>query len=703
MLKMKHPFPAALFAGLSLSMLALLGAAAEKKSSPPVAGSGRQPSQFGFTAESTPLGIDTAALDRQTRPCDDFYRYACGGWLDRTEIPADRPRWSRGFAEIQERNQKILQKILEDSSHNQSAIGIERKLGDFYAACMNEEHIEKTAVMELAELLKPIDAIKSPADLAREVARMHLGVGAPFFHFGSEQDFKDASHVIAGLDQGGLGLPDRDYYLKPDATSEALRKDYVQHVARMLTLAGATPQKAKAQAQTIFAIEKQLATVSMARVERRDPKNLYHRLEFDGVKKLAPHFPWEVYLSALGYPDLREINVAVPNFVSGLDKLLSEQSLDNLKMYLRWQTILGVARHLSKPFIDESFHFFGQRLTGTAQLLPRWKRCVGFADHSLGDALGTAFVQQTFGSEGKARTQELIAEVEGAMEENLKNLDWMDDATRAAALEKLKRITNKIGYPDKPRDYGALSITPDSLLKNHIAATVFESKRDLAKIGKPLDRSEWQMTAPTVNAYYEPLLNEIVFPAGILQPPMWSRSAPRSVNFGAIGTVMGHEITHGFDDEGRQFDASGNLRDWWSPKVSGEFLHRVSCTIEQFNGYTPVDNLHLDGKLTLGENIADLGGVKLALAAYRRAAKRAPAPPPQGSEFSEEQLFFLGFAQAWCDKRRPEYSRMALTVDPHSPPEYRINGSLSNLSEFAAAWKCKAGDKMVRKNSCAVW
>jgi endothelin-converting enzyme/putative endopeptidase len=693
----------ALLAGLSLGMLG--GAAAKKLTAAPHVEQPQPASPVLELPPTNPLGIDASIIDRQARPCDDFYRYACGGWLDRTEIPADRPSWSRGFSEIHERNQKVLQKILEDASKNKShgPGDIERKLGDFYAACMAEDRIEKTTPADLAELLKPIDAIKNLDDLARELGREHLGVANPLFHFSSQQDFKDASRVIGSLDQGGLGLPDRDYYLKTDPKSEELRKDYLRHVEKMLTLAGAPAAKAKAQAQTIFAIEKQLATASMTRTERRDPKALYHRIELDGVLKLAPSFPWKLYLSTLGFPDVHEINVATPAFFSALDKLVKEQPLDNIKVYLRWHAINGVARQLSKPFVDESFRFFSQRLTGTSQILPRWKRCVSATDHSLGEALATLFVKQTFGEGGKTQAQEIISFVEGAMEENVKNLPWMDDATRAAALGKLKRIANKIGYPDKARDYSSVAISADSHLKNYIAASAFETRRDLAKIGKPLDRSEWLMTAPTVNAYYEPSMNEIVFPAGILQPPMFGRGVPRAVNFGAIGTVMGHEVTHGFDDEGRQFDALGNLKDWWAPKVSAEFDRRASCVVDQYSGYSPVEGLHLDGKLTLGENIADLGGLKLSFLAYRAAMKKSPTPPPSGSEFSEDQLFYLGFAQSWCDKRRAEYSRMLVTIDPHSPPEFRVNGPLSNLPEFAAAWKCKAGDKMVRQNLCAVW
>jgi endothelin-converting enzyme/putative endopeptidase len=655
---------------------------------------------------TTSLGIDESILDRSVKPCDDFYRFACGGWLARTQIPADRPTWSRGFSEIHERNQAVLRQILQDAAAGKGAADpTTKKLGDFYAACMAEDRIEATAKTELAALLGPIAKVGTLNDLAKEVARQHLGLGDPLFHFSSQQDFKDASRVIGSLDQGGLGLPDRDYYLKTDPKSEALRKEYLAHITRMLTLAGLPG--AAAQADTIFAIEKKLAAVSLSRTDRREPKKIYHRLELDGIIKTAPKFPWTTYLGELGFPRIREINVTSPEFFAGLDKVLGEESLDNLKVYLRWHQLHGAAPSLSRAFVDENFAFYSKRLTGTDKLLPRWKRCVAATDHALGEALAVPFVQQTFGKDGKEKTLEITRNIEAAMEQNIKALSWMDEATRAQALGKLHRIANKIGSPDKPRRYDSLTVRADSYTSNLAAASAFETRRDLSKIGKPLDRSEWEMTAPTVNAYYEPPLNEIVFPAGILQPPMFGRSAHRSVNFGAIGMVMGHEVTHGFDDEGRQFDADGNLRDWWTDKVNSEFNQRAACVVDQYQGYKPIDDLHLDGKLTLGENIADLGGIKLALTSYRAAQKARPEVRPAASAFvsglNDEQLLFLGMAQAWCEKRRPEYSRLLVTVDPHSPPEFRVNGPLSNLPDFAAAWKCEKTDKMVRQNQCTIW
>lgn len=690
--------PTALTLGVLAGASGPAARSSEAVAGKPAAAKGKAP------AAAANLGIDASIIDRTVKPCDDFFRYACGGWLAKTEIPADRPSWSRGFAEINERNQSTLREILEKGA-SEGSVPDGKKLTDFYAACMNEAKIEQTAQAELAEQLKPIDSVKTLDDVARETARQHAGFGHPFFNFSSTQDFKDATRVIAGLDQSGLGLPDRDYYLKTDAKSVETQKEYLAHIERMLTLAGLPATQAKAQAQTAYNVEKLLASASMSRTERRDPRKLYHRLELEGAQKLAPRFPWQAYITQLGFGGVREINVMVPAFLEGLNKVLGEQPIENLKSYLRWHLVHSAAGRLSKAFVDENFRFYSQRLTGTSQILPRWKRCIAATDAALGESLGNAFVQKTFGADGKAQALELIGNIEKAMQQDIEGLVWMDDATRQAAMSKLKAIANKIGYPDKARDYSALNISPDSYLKNAIAAEIFDNRRDLSKIGKPLDRSEWLMTAQTVNAYYEPLLNEIVFPAGILQPPMFQRGALRAANYGGIGMVMGHEVTHGFDDEGRRFDAQGNMKEWWSEKVGAEFDSRAACLVEQYNAYTPIagDTVHLDGKLTLGENIADLGGIKLAYHALKLASKAKPEKLPPGAEFTAEQIFFLNTAQSWCDKRRPEYSRLLATVDPHSPPEFRVNGALSNLSEFAAAFKCQPTDKMVRKNRCVVW
>lgn len=648
-----------------------------------------------------PSGIDESVIDASVSPCDDFYRFACGNWIQKTEIPADRPSWSRGFSEINERNQTVLREVLDENAAKPASDANGKKLGDLYKACMDENAIEKNAATELAALLKPIEQVKTRTDLAKEIARQHLGIGKPLFDFSQVPDFKNATQIIGNLDQGGLGLPDREYYLKTDEKSEALRKEYLAHVERILVLSGIAKDKAAAQAGVIVSIEKRLAQASMSRVDRREPKNMYHRIDLDGVLKLAPNFDWKTYFAALGIPSVKELNVTSLEFFKALNQLVAEEKIENIRAYLRWNNVHNAASALSKPFVEETFAFFSKKLTGTDKILPRWKRCVGFVDHAMGEALGTAFVKKTFGDDGKKKALEIIHGIEAAMEQNIKTLTWMDDATRRAALGKLQKITNKIGFPDKPRNYDALVTVPGSHLKNIEAAAIFESRRELAKIGKPRDKSEWLMTPPTVNAYYEPQFNEMAFPAGILQPPMFGRTVASATNYGAIGMVMGHEVTHGFDDEGRQFDEDGNLRDWWSQTVNTEFNRRAQCVVEQYNGYKPLPDAHIDGKLTLGENIADLGGLKLALLAFRAAQKKAPAASK--GKYSDEQLFFLGMAQSWCEKRRPELARLLINVDPHSPAEFRVNGPLSNLSEFAAAWKCPSTAKMVRKNQCQVW
>jgi endothelin-converting enzyme/putative endopeptidase len=649
------------------------------------------------------LGIDESALDTKVAPCDDFYEYACGSWLKRTEIPADRAAWGRGFAEVEERNQNALHDILEGlvAGKNGDAPYADR-LSAFYGSCMDEPRIEAGAEADVKALLAEVDKINSLEALSRYVSRSHSIGSHALFALHSQPDFKDATFVIADIEQAGLGLPDRDYYLKDDSKFPELRKAYVAHVEKMLTLAGLSTGEAQRQAQVVMTIEKQLAAGSLTRVERREPKNLYHRLELKGVESTAPRFHWKAYLAESGTPNLTQINVESPAFLTAVDKALTSVPLADWRVYLRWHTLHAAAPALSQKFVDEDFAFYGKTLEGTDKLQTRWKRCVKFTDHLLGEALARPWVKDNFGEEGKTKTRDLVGRVEAAMEKNLATLGWMDVATRAKAFEKLHAVANKIGFPDRWRNYDALKMArTDSFLSNAKKAGAFMRRVDLDKIGKPVDKNDWEMTPPTVNAYYEPLRNEMVFPAGILQPPFFNKEAVAPVNYGAIGMVMGHELTHGFDDEGRQFDAKGNLVDWWTPSVNEEFEKRAMCVVKQFDGYTVLDNLHLNGKLTLGENIADLGGVKLAHAAYK-ASKKSQAPVKMG-QFTDDQLFFIGYAQAWCTKRRDELTRMRVTTDPHSPPQFRVNGPLSNLPEFRTAFSCKPDSKMVRKDACVVW
>ena len=646
-------------------------------------------------------GLDETAIDSSVNPCDDFYQYACGNWVKRTEIPADKASWYRGFSVIEERNEKELHELLESAAKGQLQTQYADKLGALYGTCMDEAAIETSAPAELKQELKRVDVVRDLSALEKEVARIHLSIGNPMFEFGEQQDFKDASLVIGSLDQGGLGLPDRDYYLSSTGKMPELRKAYEAHVEKMMTLAGEKPEQAKKDAATVLKIETALAQASMARVDRRDPNKINHRLDLTGIEKTMPKWNWKAYLRDVGAPEVTKINVLSPDFFAALNKMLTATSMADWKTYLRWHVVHSAAPALSKAFVDENFAFYGKTLSGTAELEPRWKRCTHAADRLMGEALGRAFVEKTFGAEGKERTQTMVREIEAAMGADLDGLKWFDDATRGQAHEKLAAIVNKIGYPDQWRNYDALEVQRDSYWTNVMRASEFETHRELAKIGKPVDRNEWAMTPPTVNAYYEPSLNEMVFPAGILQPPFFNRAAVKPVNYGAIGMVMGHELTHGFDDQGRQFDAKGNLRDWWSAPVGKEFETRAQCVVDQYNGYVAVDDLHLNGKLTLGENIADLGGLKLAHAAYVKG--RGGAAAQKVGKWTDDQLFFLGTAQAWCMKMRPETARMKVTVDPHSPARFRVDGPLSNLPEFANAFQCKPGDKMVRKAQCTVW
>lgn len=649
-------------------------------------------------------GPDESSLDRTVSPCDDLYQFACGGWMKATPIPEDESSWVRSFSVIHEENQKSLRSILErDAKGDTRGDPYGQKLGDLWSSCMDEPMIEKHAVDDLKREVARVDAVRDTKTLVEEIAHLHsLGVGVAF-GFDSEVDFKDAAHVIAGVGQGGLGLPERDYYFRDDARTKDIRDAYMKHVGRTLELLGESPKRAEADAKSVFKTETALAEASMTNIELRDPQKVYHRLDLDGLKKLAPGVSWEAYLVAAGFPSITAINVAQPDFVKRVDAMMKSVSLPEWKTYLRWHLAGSASPYLSQKFVDEWFRF-RQTLTGTKTLQPRWKRCVHFADQMLGEALAQPFVAESLGEDGKRAAEQMVDGIEQSMKADLEGLAWMDAETRTKAEDKLAKIVNKIGYPVKWRNYDALSIDRASFFANGCRATAFEVKRQLTKVGQPVDKDEWQMTPPTVNAYYEPTMNEMVFPAGILQVPFYGKKQAPALNFGAIGMVVGHELTHAFDDEGRQFDAEGNLRDWWTAPVSAEFDRRAACVEHQYDEYVAVDDSHIKGKLTLGENIADLGGIKLASAAFARAEKERPATPPLGG-FTPEQELYLGFAQSWCANYRPETLRLLVATNPHSPPRYRVNGPLSNLPEFAAAFSCKEGTPMARPKDkrCEVW
>ncbi|MDP2271405.1 MAG: M13 family metallopeptidase [Archangium sp.] len=655
-----------------------------------------------------PAGLDDFAMDFTADPCTDFYQYACGGWMAKTEIPGDRPLYSRGFVSISDRNEEALKGILEEAAASKLPPGtpFARQLGDAYATCIDEAALEKTGLSEVKKFIAQATAIKNPSELAKSIALLHAAGFRPFFAISSEQDHKNSTEVIAGLTQAGLGLPDREYYVAENQKMADIRAAYVAYIEKMLTLAGEKPEAAKASAAAVMALETRLAKASLTRVERRDPDKIYNRVDRTGLVEKATGFPWAVYLASVGQKDLQAINISSVPYFAELGAIAKDTKPEVLKPYLTWVVLRGSVTMLPKVFQDEAFAYNARNFSGAKEDRPRWKKCVTFVDGAMGEALGREFTRRLFPEDSKARTTAMVTALLGSFEKNLGTLGWMDETTQQAALVKARSMVghNKIGFPDNWRDYGALKTDRKSFFANALAARRFESTRELTKIGKPVDRGEWWMSPPTVNAYYEGQLNEIVFPAGILQPPFFNKAATDAVNFGSMGMVVGHEITHGFDDHGRRYDADGNLKDWWSEASGKNFVSRVACVKNQFDGYTAVDDLKVKGDLTLGENVADLGGLKLAHAAMvdwylkQGAAKEA-------SRFTESQQFFLGFAQSWCTKVRPEEARQRVTTDTHSPPYWRVNGPLSNSDAFKTAFQCSEKSKMVRAGSerCSVW
>jgi endothelin-converting enzyme/putative endopeptidase len=644
-------------------------------------------------------GIELNSLDRTADPCNDFYQFACGGWLAAHPPPADQPRYGR-FEELQERNNAILRDILEEAAKPSSGADM-RQIGDYYASCLDTNAIDSKGIAPLQPELDRVAAIKSTADIPAVVGHLHtLGFG-PFFGFGSAPDFKDATQYIATFGQGGLGLPDRDYYVKDDANSVKLREQYVQHVARMFQLAGDTPDRAAAAAKTVMQIETGLAQKALDRVARRNPTNIYHKMTLDEARKLVPSFDLAAYLKAAEVPPVQSTNVTEPEFMKAFDRIISTTPIDDLKTYVRWHVLHGQTSYMPKAFDEETFAFYGTLLTGAKEQRPRWKRCVDATDSDLGEALGKVYVDRTFGAEGKARTLEMVKAIEAALDTDIKDITWMSDETKKAAAVKLRAVANKIGYPDRWRDYSSLQIVRGDALGNSLRSNTFAYRRQLAKIGKPVDKTEWLMTPPTVNAYYNPFENNINFPAGILQPPFFIKAADDAVNFGAAGAVVGHELTHGFDDQGRRFDADGNLRDWWTPADGTAFDERATCVADQYSGYTAVDDVKLNGKLTLGENVADNGGLRLAWMALMEELKTKHLADADG--FTPEQRFFIGWGQMWCENRTPEVARLHARTNPHSPGRYRAIGVVSNMPEFQKAFSCQANAKMVKQPVCRVW
>ncbi|MFL5484496.1 MAG: M13 family metallopeptidase [Gemmatimonadaceae bacterium] len=646
--------------------------------------------------QSQPL--DPANLDRSVSACTDFYQFANGGWISRNPIPAAFSVWG-SFAELQENNQGNLLTILRAAaaSGNPQANADLRKLGVFYSSCMDSVGAERAGAQPIKAELDRIAAINNRAGVEAEVARLHARAIPLLFNFGAQQDLKNSTSVIAGLSQGGLSLPDRDYYLNNDKRYADIRANYTDHVARMFQLIGEPASQATADAQKVLAIETALATPSMTRVQRRDPNANYHRMTSAELAQLAPGFNWSSFFAGEGRADISTINVQNPAFVKAADSMLTSTPLDSWKAYLRWKVLDATAQSLSSAFVNEDFRF-SSTLSGTKEMLPREKRCARATDQGLRDALGQAYVSQYFTPQAKQRALEMVRNLESVFRDRLQTLGWMSDTTKTQATAKLAAFTNKIGYPDKWRDYSTLTIKPGHFLDNQLAVQQYERRRTLSRIGQPVDRTEWGMTPPTVNAYYNPSMNEIVFPAGILQPPFFDPNADDAVNYGGMGAVIGHEMTHGFDDQGAQFDAQGNLRNWWGASDLDKFKKGTGLVASQFDAYTVLDSVHVNGKLTLGENLADLGGLSVAYAALEKALAEKGRPPLIDG-FTPEQRFFLAWAQIWRQNITPEALRVRINTDPHSPGRWRTNGPLSNLPQFAAAFGCKPGDPMVRPDS----
>jgi putative endopeptidase len=650
---------------------------------------------------ASPWGFSTANLDKSCKPCDDFYQFAMGGWMKSNPIPPEFPTWG-SFTVLADRNQASMRGILEDRTTANAAAGSnQQKIGDFYASCMDTTAIEATGAKPLAPDLGAIERLKEASELQPLIARLQQTGNGYLFGFASTQDLDDSTQVIADLSQGGLGLPDRDYYTRTDDKSKQLRADYAAHISRMFVLAGDSQEKAAAESQATMNFETALANASMSRVQMRDPHAVWHKMTLPQLQALAPAWPWEAYFRQRNAPEFSSINVEQPDFFKETNRLLTAVALDQWKSYLRWHLLHSSAGELSEAFVQENFNFYGMKLAGSKQIQPRWKRCVQSVNRNLGEALGQVYVEKYFPPEAKARAREMVMNLIDALKSDIPALAWMGPDTKKAALQKLEAFEIKIGYPDKWRDYSALSVDKTAYLANVRRAVEFENARELHKISKPVDRTEWDMTPPTVNAYYNPTMNEIVFPAGILQPPFYDPKADDAINYGGMGAAIGHEITHGFDDEGSQFDGKGNLREWWTKEDRKNFEERSACVQQQFDGYEVEPGLRENGKLVLGESIADLGGLTISYAAYEKSIEGKK--PSNLDGFTPEQRFFLGWAQVWGANLRPEYARLMANSNPHPVPKFRVNGPLSNMELFQKAFGCKRDDAMVRAKACKIW
>ncbi|HWR16236.1 MAG TPA: M13 family metallopeptidase [Terriglobales bacterium] len=693
---------------LPLSLLFALSAFAQEQKAPQKPGEWPLPKINHF---------DLDLVDRNLQPCDDFYKFVCSKWMAANPIPSDQASWGTSFSSnLQLYNETILRNTLEKAAATTNPDAVHQKIGDYWTSCMNESAIDKSGVKPIQPELDRIASMKSKKELPVIIAEFHRLYPSPWvggntqtstaiFGYGPNVDYNDASLVVGGFDQGGMGMPGREYYLSDDAKMVTLRNKYLAHVQKMFELSGIKPEQAKSDAATVLRMETAMAKVAMDIVKRRDPANLNNVMTLAQVKALAPSFDWAAYLKAVGSPSPKHYLVSSPDFFRGIEPLFKNESLDNWKTYLRWWTLNKASNYLSKPFVDEHFDLYGKTFYGLEENQPRWRRCVGMVDRDLGEALGQAYVDVAFPPESKRRMKEMVQAIEEALGQNIDGLAWMSPQTKKEAQAKLKSIYDKIGYPDKWRDYSPVKVVPDNLVANVHQATSFEMTRQLNKIGKPVDREEFSMTPPTINAYFEPQQNTINFPAGILQPPFFDPEKGDPENYGAIGLVIGHEITHGFDDQGRKFDAKGNLRDWWTPADAKGYDERAACISEAYTHDVPELGVKTNGALTLGEDSADHAGLRIALAAlentYKKRGKSLDEKDSDG--YTPRQKFFMGHAFSWCENQRPDFSRLVITTDPHSLSEYRVNYVEKHFPEFWNAFGCKPGQKMVAEKACRIW
>ncbi len=649
------------------------------------------------------VSFDLSAIDKTADPCTDFYEYACGNWKKHNPIPGDQTRWGR-FNELAERNNYLLYQDLKAAA-DAPKTPLQKKYGDYFAACMNVDLANQLGAKPIEPALKTIAAWNDKKTLATLLGEMEdkYAVGF-FFNFGSEQDQKDSTRQIGAVDQGGLGLPDRDYYLNQDERSRTLREQYVAHVTKMFVLLGDTPERAAAEAKDVMTVETALAEGSMPRVDRRNPANVYHVMTIAQLQTMTPYFNWEVYLKAKKEGSLETANVVSPGFFKAMQQQIAAAGIDALKSYMRWHTVHRFASNLSEPFVQENFNFYAATLAGQKEITPRWKRCTAATDHALGEAVGQDWVARNFPPAAKDNMEKLVHALEVALGQDIQHLDWMSDTTKIQAQKKLEAFRDKIGYPEKWRDYSTLIVKRDDPVGNAERSSAFADRHDLNKIGKPVDEKEWDMTPPTVNAYYNPAMNDINFPAGILQPPFYDFKLDPAVNFGGIGIVIGHEMTHGFDDQGSQYDAQGNVRSWWTPEDKKKFDERTDCEVKEYGNFEVAPGQKLNGRLTLGENTADNGGLRIAYAALMSTlAQENKSATDKIDGYTPAQRYFISWGQVWCENTREQAARLRAKTDPHSSGQWRVNGSVQNFDEFGKAFGCKVDQPMMPENSCRVW